>query len=251
MTGPSVRIEALGLSFGRTRVLDAVDLEIAGGESLALIGPNGAGKTSLVACLLGLVRPASGRVRIDGLAPDDPAVRRRLGYVPERCSVDRSLSPRGSLRLHHELSGRPRRVREGEVRELLALTGLEELADRPARTCSKGQLQRLAFAIALVGRPSLLVLDEPFSGVDPAGVSALRSLIGEARAGGATLLINSHRLDQVVQLCDRVALLARGRLQGVHAASGGERALRRLACAPRLRHRRYADTLWRRHPRCR
>jgi ABC-type multidrug transport system ATPase subunit len=228
MKGPSILVEGLALAHGRTRILRDLSLELSAGESLALIGPNGAGKTSLVSCLLGLVRPQRGRVLVGGRPPESLEVKRRLGYVPERCSLDRSLSARRSLRLHHALAGRPRAARDEEVATLLARTGLAAVAGRPARTYSKGQLQRLAFAVALVGAPDLLVLDEPFSGVDPAGLRGLRELIAGLRAEGATLVINSHRLDQVAELCDRVALLSRGRLEGVHDAGGSARALEGL-----------------------
>lgn len=232
MNGPAVVIEELSLSFGRERVLDGVSFEAAPGATLGLIGPNGAGKTTLVGCLLGLLRPDSGRVSIDGLGPACPEARRGLGHVPERPSFDSGQTAGACLALHHALAGLPRSGRDREVTAALESVGLGEAAGRTLRRFSKGMLQRLSFAAALLGEPRLLVLDEPFSGVDPAGVALLRELIAGARARGATVIMNSHRLDQVGRLCDRVALITRGRIERVvdcdAGSPGAEEALERL-----------------------
>jgi ABC-2 type transport system ATP-binding protein len=216
MTGPSVLVHRLSIALGRRPILRDVSLSVAPGEALGLVGPNGAGKTTLVGCLLGLLRPDSGSVLVDGRPPDAREVRRRLGHVPERPALDRGSTPRAELRLHHALAGRPRARRVEETDELLRRVGLDERAGRRRiHALSKGMQQRLAFAIGLVAEPSLLVLDEPFSGVDPAGVALLRGLIDERRRAGATLVLNSHRIDQVALTCDRVVLLADGRSHAV------------------------------------
>jgi len=232
VNGPTILVESLSLSFGRKQVLEGVSFEAQPGVTLGLIGPNGAGKTTLVGCLLGLLRPDSGRVRIDGVDPRDPRARRGLGHVPERSSFDSGRSARANLGLHHALAGLPSRNREAELTDALDTVGLANVANETVRHFSKGMLQRLSFAAALLGEPRWLVLDEPFSGVDPAGVALLRELILNARERGATIVLNSHRLDQVDRLCDRIALIANGRIRCVEhhepGSAGGDKVLEQL-----------------------
>jgi ABC-2 type transport system ATP-binding protein len=201
---------------GRTVALAGVDLEVRGGEVFGLIGPNGAGKTTLLTCLLGFLRPDRGTITVAGLPPDDLAVRARTGYLPERLGFDRELSGRAFLRQHARLAGLPADQVAAHLaagRERVGLTD-QELA-RPLRTFSRGMLQRIGLAQALFGGPDLLFLDEPASGMDPGGVALVREVILGERARGATVVLNSHQLPEVERVCDRVAFIARGRVERV------------------------------------
>jgi ABC-2 type transport system ATP-binding protein len=198
----------------QTQALAGVDLEVRPGEVLGLIGPNGAGKTTLLTCLLGLLRPDRGTIVVAGLPPDDLAVRARTGYLPERLGFDRELTGREFLRQHARLAGIakaqvPEKLREATLRVELA----EEALRRPLRTYSRGMLQRIGLAQALLGAPDLLFLDEPASGMDPTGVALVREVILAERARGATVVLNSHQLPEVERVCDRVAFIAKGRVE--------------------------------------
>jgi ABC-2 type transport system ATP-binding protein len=200
--------------FGRrTQALADVSLEVRRGETLGLIGPNGAGKTTLLSCLLGFLRPDAGAITVDGLAPDDLSVRARTGYMPERLGFDRELTGAAFLAHHWRLSGGDRSRVDEEVRAAADRVGLEPGAlRRRLRSYSRGMLQRVGVAQATLGNPSLLFLDEPASGTDPLGVALVRERILEAKARGATIVLNSHQLPEVEKVCDRVVYLDHGRL---------------------------------------
>jgi ABC-2 type transport system ATP-binding protein len=227
-----IRIESLTKTFraGQVRALDGVSLEIAPGEALGIIGPNGAGKTTLLGCLLGFLRPDAGRVTIAGRAPDDLSIRAVTGYLPERLTLDRWMSGLDFLAYHHALARLPAARRGAEVEAALARVGLEpEAGRRSIRRYSRGMLQRLGFAQALLGEPRYVFLDEPASGVDPAGVVLFRRLLAEVKARGTTVVLNSHQLEQVERVCDRVAFVKQGRveaLETLHAGAAMARVLR-------------------------
>lgn len=212
-----IRVESVSKSYGRfgrqTRALIGVSLDVQRGQTLGLIGPNGAGKTTLLSCLLGFLRPDTGSIRVDGMEPDDLAVRRRTGYMPERLGFDRELSGAAFLAHHWRLTGGdPRRTRE-EVAQAAQRVGLpEEALRRKLRGYSRGMLQRIGIAQATLGRPDLLFLDEPASGTDPLGVAVVRDRIVEAKQRGATIVLNSHHLPEVEKVCDRVIFIEGGRL---------------------------------------
>ena len=212
-----IRVESVSKSYGgfgrKTRALIGVSLEVPRGETLGLIGPNGAGKTTLLSCLLGFLRPDAGSIRVDGMEPDDLAVRRRTGYMPERLGFDRELSGAAFLAHHWRLSGGdPRRTRD-EVAQAAQRVGLpEEALRRKLRGYSRGMLQRIGVAQATLGTPDLLFLDEPASGTDPLGVAVVRDRIVEAKSRGATIVLNSHQLPEVEKVCDRVLFIEGGRL---------------------------------------
>jgi ABC-2 type transport system ATP-binding protein len=193
------------------RALDGFSIEVRPGEILGLIGPNGAGKTTFLGCLLGFLEPDAGRIEIGGMAPDSLAVRRLVGYLPERLTFDRWMNARAFLRLHHELAEQPGESREEDVAAALMRVQIDSSAwDAGLDGFSRGMLQRLGLAQALIGRPRILLLDEPASGVDPAGVLHFRQLFRELRAEGVTIVLNSHQLDQIERVCDRVAFIASG-----------------------------------------
>jgi ABC-2 type transport system ATP-binding protein len=227
-----IRIESLTKTYraGQVRALDGVSLEIAPGEVLGIIGPNGAGKTTLLGCLLGFLRPDSGRVSIAGREPDDLAIRAVSGYLPERLTLDRWMTGFDFLAYHHALARLPAAGRTAGVQAAFARVGLDpEAAHRSIRRYSRGMLQRLGLAQALLGRPRYVFLDEPASGVDPAGVVLFRRLLDEVRADGTTVVLNSHQLDQVERVCDRVAFVKQGRIEALetlHAGAALARVLR-------------------------
>jgi len=212
-------VEAHGLTkrYGRTMALDGLDLEVRRGEVFALLGANGAGKTTAVKIFLGLTSPTGGEARVLGLPLGDPLARRRVGYLPELFRYQGWLSGREVLRLHAELAGLPRERWSREIDAALALTDLRERADGRVSTFSKGMQQRLGLAVALLGRPELVILDEPSTALDPLGRHELRGTIRGLRDDGATVLLNSHQLSEVEQVCDRVAIIHRGRLLAVGA----------------------------------
>jgi len=217
---------------GRPAV-DNLDLTIHAGEVFGLLGPNGAGKTTTVLMLLGLTEPTEGVARVLGLDParQPLAVKRRVGYLPDDVGFYPGMSGRANLQYTARLNGMPRRAADERIGELLAEVRLEEAADRPVETYSRGMRQRLGIADALVKDPSVLILDEPTIAIDPSGVEELlaliRRLVTERRL---TVLLSSHILGQVQSLCDRVGFFSRGRLVAAgpldELARGADRTVR-------------------------
>jgi len=190
--------------------LAGLTLDVPRGAAFGLIGLNGAGKTTFVKSLLGVVEPSAGELRVLGGAPRDVSVRARIGYVPERLALPAALPARAYLRSVARLKGLGRA--DGDVARQLGRVGLAAEAHERIGRFSKGMRQRLALAAALLGAPELLVLDEPTDGVDPLGRAEIRRLLGEERERGATLLLNSHLLSETERMCDRIAILAGGRI---------------------------------------
>lgn len=214
-----IQVEAVSKRFGRLRPVQAladVSFEVQQGEVFGLIGPNGAGKTTLLSCLLGFLKPDSGRITVNGLPPDALEVRRQTGYLPERVGYAPELTGEAFLVLHARLLGLPELQAREHAFTLAARFGLGEGdLKRRLRTYSRGMRQRVGMVQALVGDPSLLFLDEPASGMDPEGVMLVREAILEARARGATVVLNSHQLAEVERVCDRVAFIKAGKLERV------------------------------------
>ncbi len=209
-----IRVEGLTKTyrpFGAKRpVLKGVDLTIAPGEVVGLIGPNGAGKTTLMSCIVGFLNADEGTITIDGRSNDDLDVRRRTGFVPERMNFDRRASGGAFLRYMARLAGVPRNRVRARVDELLARLGLADAEDKRLSQYSRGMLQRIGMAQALMLDPDFLFLDEPTSGLDPNGVFLVRDLIAEEKARGAAVLLNSHQLAEIEKVCDRVLFLSGG-----------------------------------------
>ncbi len=214
----AIEIEELVKSYGQEKIkaLDGLSLSIEEGEIFGLIGPNGAGKTTLIGCLLALLRPDSGNVRIFGKQFDLMSVRAETGYMPERVEFEYWMTGRQFLDFHYGLSRRDPRKAKTEVACALSRVELEECSwDRRLKTYSRGMLQRLNLAQLLIGKPRLALLDEPTLGLDPNGVAIVRTVVSDMRAEGTTAIINSHQLDEVERLCDRVAFIRDGKIASI------------------------------------
>jgi ABC-2 type transport system ATP-binding protein len=207
---PALAVRGLGKRYGRLRALDGVDLEVGDGELVGLLGPNGAGKSTLVKIACGLVRPTEGAAEICGAPAGSAAARRALGYLAELFRFPGWVSADELLVLHQRLAGSTRGATERE--ELLELVGLAEARDRRVEQMSKGMQQRLGIAQALIGSPRVLLLDEPTSALDPSGRRTVRVLLEQLRSRGHAVLLNSHLLSEIELVCDRVAIISRGRL---------------------------------------
>ena len=210
-------IETSGLTkvYSRTvRALDGLDLSVQPGELVGFLGPNGAGKTTTVHLLVGTARPTAGSATVLGRPAGDREARRWLGYLPEQFQFQGFLTPRTLLDFHGRLLGLPADDRKARSSELIRIVGLEAEANRQLKTFSKGMLQRIGLAQALLGRPMLLLLDEPTSGLDPIGTRNVRNLLLWLKEQGVSVFLNSHLLSEVELVCDRVAILNRGRIVG-------------------------------------
>ncbi len=210
----SLAVETSGLRkvYGSKVAVDSLSLAVRCGEVFGFLGPNGAGKTTAVKMLMGLVRPTAGSARLLGRPVGDLEVRRRLGFLPEQFRFHDWLRADEFLDWHGQLYGMPPATRERRIPEVLALVGLAAEKRRHLRTFSKGMLQRIGIAQALLNEPKIVFLDEPTSALDPLGRRDVRDLIKRLRAAGVTVFLNSHLLSEIELVCDRVAIIDRGRV---------------------------------------
>jgi ABC-2 type transport system ATP-binding protein len=215
---PAVSVQNLTKVFkgtlvkGAFRAVHDLSLEVKAGEVYGLIGPNGSGKSTTMKAVLGLLKPTQGRTSIFGVPSTEVASRHSVGFLPENPYFYKHLNGRETLHFYGSLCGMSGTRLKDRAEEMLALTGLEDAATRRVGGYSKGMLQRLGLAQALIHEPRLLVLDEPTAGVDPAGSRKIRDLIIEFRARGITVLVTSHLLEQMQEVCDRVGIMAHGRM---------------------------------------
>jgi ABC-2 type transport system ATP-binding protein len=191
--------------------LDGLDLQIKDGEVFGLLGPNGSGKSTTLKILLGLVTPSGGEARVFGLPPESLEARRRVGFLPENPYFYGFLSGDETLRFYGKLCGVSGAKLTRRIDELIDLVGLQNGRERPLRSYSKGMLQRIGLAQALIHDPDLLFLDEPTAGVDPLGSVQIRDLILRLKTMGKTVVFSSHLLEQVQEVADRVAIFSLGR----------------------------------------
>ena len=218
----------LGLRLEKVEALRGVSLEVRAGEIFGFLGPNGAGKTTAMKCAMGLIKPSGGRISILGASIDDPAVRRRVGYLPEHPYFYDYLTAAEILEFFGRLYEIPRAERRRRIDRLLDLVGLGYARDRTLRRFSKGMLQRVGTAQALLNDPELVVMDEPLSGLDPMGRKELRDVIVQLKDEGRTVFVTSHILHDIELVADRVALVVQGRVERVGPLEdllAGDRAL--------------------------
>lgn len=194
------------------KAVDNLDLAVRGGETYSVVGPNGSGKTTTLKILLGLIFPTSGSASLFGKSIADLSVRERIGFLPEDAYLYDCFNGEELIDFYAGLFGYSKKKRRALVEELLSLVGMQANRRMPFRECSKGMRQRLALAQALVNDPELLILDEPTSGLDPAGRHQMTQLILELKRRGKTILLCSHFLAEVEEVCDRVGIMYRGRL---------------------------------------
>jgi ABC-2 type transport system ATP-binding protein len=191
--------------------LDHLNLQIKAGEVFGLLGPNGSGKSTTIKLLLGLIVPSEGEARIFGLPPESLEARRRVGFLPENPYFYGFLNGDETLRFYGKLCGVTGAKLDARVEELIDLVGLQNGRERPLRSYSKGMLQRIGLAQAMIHDPEILFLDEPTAGVDPLGSAQIRDLILRLKTMGKTVIFSSHLLEQVQEVADRVAIFSLGK----------------------------------------
>ena len=213
MAPPEPAIEVAGLTkdFGAVRAVDDVSFRVGHGEVCGLLGPNGAGKTTTLRVLVGLLRPTAGRAGLLGvpMTPSNPVLA-RVGTMIEHSDFVPFLTGMRNLQIHWQEAGG--KFADADVDEALTVAGLGDAINRKVKTYSQGMRQRLGIARALLGRPEVLVLDEPTNGLDPAEMREIRDLIRRLAARGATILLSSHLLSEVEQVCSHVVVMDRGKL---------------------------------------
>ena len=197
----------------RVRAVDGVTLEVRRGQVYGLLGPNGSGKSTTIKMLLGLLQPSAGRIAILGKRPTDVATKRLIGYLPEESYLYRFLTGRETLDYFGRLFRLDGRARRERIDMLLQMVGLEAVQHRPVGEYSKGMQRRIGLAQSLINDPQLLILDEPTSGMDPVGSRQIKDLIATLARRGKTVLLCSHLLGDVEDLCDRVAIMYGGKIR--------------------------------------
>ncbi|ELY88324.1 ABC transporter ATP-binding protein [Natrialba taiwanensis] len=214
---PALRVDELTKSYGQTLALDTLSFEVHEGEVFGFLGPNGAGKSTTINVVLDFIRPTAGRVEVLGLDAQAHSreIRSRTGVLPEGYQVYDRLTARQHLEFAIESKGS-----DDEPETLLERVGLTDAIDRKAGGYSKGMAQRLMLAMALVGEPDLLILDEPSTGLDPNGAREMREIVREENARGATVFFSSHSMEQVEAVCDRVGILQDGQMVAVDSVEG-------------------------------
>ena len=207
-----IQIKDISKSYGVDFSLRGINLNIEKGKIFSLLGPNGAGKTTLVKLMLNLMHSDSGTIEINGLNVNDKNSRMGIAFIPEKFSFFPFYTARGVLEFFGKMKGIEGSELTAQVNSALEELQITELAGRKLSQMSKGQMQRVGLASILIGNNDLIVLDEPFSGLDPIGIRDLKEIIKKLKAQGKTMFINSHILLEMEQLCDEIAILNKGEL---------------------------------------
>ncbi|MFQ5576087.1 MAG: ABC transporter ATP-binding protein [Anaerolineae bacterium] len=212
MPTPVIQTTNLRKEYGAVVAVKDLTLDVPRGEVFGFLGPNGAGKSTTVKMLLGLAKPTAGRARVFGQPPGRPQTRANIGFLPEHFRFHEWLRAAEFLAFHGKLYGIPAPALRRRIDELLQLVDLTASAHIRLSKFSKGMLQRIGLAQAMLNRPELIFLDEPTSGLDPLGRRLVRDIIARLKAAGTTVFLNSHLLSEVEKTCDRVAFIKRGRV---------------------------------------
>ena len=227
-----LKLDDVSREFGNVKAVSGLTLSLEKGEVMGFLGTNGAGKTTTIKMLLGLIKPTSGSVSVMGGDPSDPVVRAKIGYMPEIAYYYPYLNACELMSFYGGICGLDAKTVKSRTAELLTAVGLADAAKRPLKTYSKGMLQRAGIAQALLSDPDLLVLDEPFTGLDPLARIHFRELMRSLREKGKSIFFSSHELGETELLCDKVAIMKQGRCvyQGPvkDIAGDGESNLERL-----------------------
>ncbi|MDD5634650.1 MAG: ABC transporter ATP-binding protein [Candidatus Omnitrophica bacterium] len=220
---PIIKVKDLYYSYkDRHKTVEAIrgiDLEVNEGEIFGFIGPNGAGKTTTIKLLLGILIPQTKDITICSRSVTDPEARRKVGYMPETANYYRYLTPIELLTIYGKVSGVDTKTLKTRIDQLIEQVDLENDAMRLMGTFSKGMMQKVSFAQALVNDPDLLILDEPTGGLDPVARMKMRSVILRLKAEGKTVFFSSHELSEVELICDRIGLLAKGKIVSIGAVN--------------------------------
>ena len=205
-----LRLEDVSKRFGDFHAVKNLSLAVPRGSTYGFLGPNGAGKTTTIRMILGIYAPSSGRVELLGHG-SAMEVRERIGYLPEEKGLYKKMKARELIAYFGQLKGRSRRDAMAMARELLERYGLGEFSDRRCEALSKGMQQKVQVLASIVHEPEFVILDEPFSGLDPVNQQVLETLIGDLRRKGQTVVFSTHIMEHAERLCDRIVLIARGR----------------------------------------
>jgi ABC-2 type transport system ATP-binding protein len=225
MTDAAIRLSNVTKRFGVTTAVDDLSLAVPTGSIYGFIGPNGSGKTTTLRMIMHILLPDEGQIEVLG-SPDTGAARDRISYLPEERGLYKRMSLRRLLRYYGRLKGRTLAELDPLIDEWLTRLGLGEWADRKIETLSKGMSQKVQFIAAVVSQPSLLILDEPFSGLDPVNAEALKDAVLETRRRGTTVVFSTHDMSTAERMCDRIFMIFRGRkvldgtLEDIQAAYG-------------------------------
>jgi ABC-2 type transport system ATP-binding protein len=206
----ALKLQGVEKSFGEQKAVTALELTVPSGETCGLIGPSGAGKTTSIRLIMSILFPDAGTVEVLGQASALQA-KDRIGYLPEERGVYRKMKVWAFLKYLAGLKGMPEAKSQPRAKELLAALGLDDILQKRCEDLSKGMLQRVQFVGSILHQPELLILDEPFSGLDPVSVRALKGVISAERRRGTTILFSTHVMAQAEELCDRVVMIHKGR----------------------------------------
>jgi ABC-2 type transport system ATP-binding protein len=211
MANDVLEVSGLTKAFGEKTVVDDVSFGVRPGEMFGFLGPNGSGKTTTIRMCLGIIRANDGTVRVLGARPD-LSILKRVGYLPEERGLTRKVKVVETLRFLGRLKGMTAAAAQERALELLERVGLHEHRDKPVEGLSRGMTQLVQFAGAIIHDPELIILDEPFSGLDPLNVNLMKEMLSERQHAGATIMFSTHIMSDVEELCERVALISDGRL---------------------------------------